>query len=211
QVMALLGHPFSVASDTADAQAKRKEILQHNWINIEGSWLRSGPVLNQLIFREVKATDMIGYLRSIVMTIGELDSLSDVDRECVLFFVKFLNRMDEIAGASLSAASEQASRKSAIRSFLQLFRQLIRSQRIPFTGEPLKGLQVMGVLESRNLDFTNVFILSLNEGAFPAFGNKGSYIPHSIRKAYGLPTTDQDRKSTRLNSSHVKNSYAVLC
>src|SRR5690606_10369453 len=66
QVMALLGHPFSVASDTADAQAKRKEILQHNWINIEGSWLRSGPVLNQLIFREVKATDMIGYLRSIV-------------------------------------------------------------------------------------------------------------------------------------------------
>src|SRR5690606_41312192 len=83
--------------------------------------------------------------------------------------------------------------------------------RIPFTGEPLKGLQVMGVLESRNLDFTNVFILSLNEGAFPAFGSKGSYIPHSIRKAYGLPTTDQDRKSTRLNSSHVKNSYAVLC
>src|SRR5690606_17037893 len=62
--------------------------------------------------------------------------------------------------------------------------------RIPFTGEPLKGLQVMGVLESRNLDFTNVFILSLNEGAFPAFGSKGSYIPHSIRKAYGLPTTD---------------------
>jgi ATP-dependent helicase/DNAse subunit B len=52
----------------------------------------------------------------------------------------------------------------------------------------LKGLQVMGVLETRNLDFRNVFVLSLNEGAFPASSSKGSYIPHNIRKAYGLPT-----------------------
>lgn len=48
----------------------------------------------------------------------------------------------------------------------------MRAEKIPFTGEPLKGLQVMGVLETRNLDFKNVVILSLNEGAFPAFGNK---------------------------------------
>ncbi|MGC1242161.1 MAG: PD-(D/E)XK nuclease family protein, partial [Chryseosolibacter sp.] len=63
-----------------------------------------------------------------------------------------------------------------------------RMQKIPFSGEPLKGLQVMGVLETRNLDFKNVFILSLNEGAFPSSGGKGSYIPHNIRRAYGLPT-----------------------
>ena len=49
----------------------------------------------------------------------------------------------------------------------------LRSEKIPFSGEPLKGLQVMGVLETRNLDFKNVFILSLNEGAFPSKLNKG--------------------------------------
>ena len=54
----------------------------------------------------------------------------------------------------------------------------------------LKGLQVMGVLETRNLDYKNVFILSLNEGAFPSSANKGSYIPFNIRKAYGLPTVE---------------------
>ena len=74
-----------------------------------------------------------------------------------------------------------------IRGFQKLFRQVIQSQKIPFTGEPLKGLQVMGVLETRNLDFDNVFILSLNEGLLPASPRQGSYIPYTLRKAYGLP------------------------
>ncbi|HYC86526.1 MAG TPA: PD-(D/E)XK nuclease family protein, partial [Chryseosolibacter sp.] len=56
--------------------------------------------------------------------------------------------------------------------------------------EPLSGLQIMGVLETRNLDFKNVFLLSLNEGSFPAAAQKGSYIPYNIRKAYGLPTQE---------------------
>ncbi len=57
-------------------------------------------------------------------------------------------------------------------------------------GRALRGLQVMGVLETRNLDFKNVFVLSLNEGAFPSFASRGSYVPHNIRRAYGLPTAD---------------------
>ena len=48
----------------------------------------------------------------------------------------------------------------------------------------------MGVLETRNLDYKNVFVLSLNEGALPSSGNKASYIPYNIRKAYSLPTTE---------------------
>src|SRR5690606_26526978 len=65
-----------------------------------------------------------------------------------------------------------------------------RSQRIPFVGEPLAGLQIMGVLETRNLDFKNVFVLSMNEGSFPSMASTGSYIPYSIRRAYGLPTVE---------------------
>jgi ATP-dependent helicase/DNAse subunit B len=79
---------------------------------------------------------------------------------------------------------------SNLKAFLRLFRQLVKAQKIPFTGEPLKGLQVMGVLETRNLDFKNVFILSLNEGALPSAGGKGSYIPYNIRRAYQLPTVE---------------------
>ena len=64
-------------------------------------------------------------------------------------------------------------------------------QKIPFTGEPLRGLQIMGVLETRNLDFDNVIILSLNEGQLPSPPRQGSYVPHSIRRAYALPTYEQ--------------------
>ena len=72
----------------------------------------------------------------------------------------------------------------------RLIRQLISSTSIPFHGEPAEGLQVMGVLETRNLDFQHVLLLSCNEGNMPRGVNDNSFIPYSIRKAYGLTTID---------------------
>ncbi|MFL2990720.1 MAG: hypothetical protein ACJZZ7_02535 [Cytophagales bacterium] len=66
--------------------------------------------------------------------------------------------------------------------------------RIPFSGEPLKGLQVMGVFESRNLDFDDVFILNMNEGNFPKSSFNVSFIPFNIRKAFNLDTSDNHDK-----------------
>ena len=72
----------------------------------------------------------------------------------------------------------------------RLVTQLIQSTSIPFHGEPAEGLQVMGVLETRNLDFQHVLLLSCNEGNMPKGVNDTSFIPYSIRKAYGLTTID---------------------
>ncbi len=68
--------------------------------------------------------------------------------------------------------------------------QLIGSMSIPFHGEPAKGLQIMGVLETRNLDFDHLLILSCNEGNMPKGVNDSSFIPHSLRNAYELTTVD---------------------
>ncbi|MCI0474296.1 MAG: PD-(D/E)XK nuclease family protein, partial [Ignavibacteria bacterium] len=73
-------------------------------------------------------------------------------------------------------------------SFWSLLMQLLDTSRINFTGEPLKGMQIMGLLETRNLDFDNVFILSLNEGSLPQGSASSSYIPYNLRKAFGMPT-----------------------
>ena len=62
--------------------------------------------------------------------------------------------------------------------------------KIPFSGEPLSGLQIMGVLESRNLDFDDVYILNMNEGEFPKSKLNISFIPFNIRKAFNLKTLD---------------------
>lgn len=205
QVLALLGHPYVVAADAAVANAKRKEILNRNWVDVPENFLASSIALHRIIFRAIK-NDILSYLREILMNIGGLEAISDFDKEYTFHFLKLLNRMEEVIGTGYSTvplaegmeestlltmtATQRKAKQSALRSFLRLFRQLIQTHKIPFTGEPLKGLQIMGVLETRNLDFKNVFMLSLNEGAFPSSGNKGSYIPFNIRKAYGLPTIE---------------------
>ncbi|MBR1449469.1 MAG: PD-(D/E)XK nuclease family protein [Prevotella sp.] len=72
----------------------------------------------------------------------------------------------------------------------RLINQLMQSTSVPFHGEPAEGLQVMGVLETRNLDFDHVVLLSCNEGNMPRGVSDTSFIPYSIRKAYGLTTID---------------------
>ena len=72
----------------------------------------------------------------------------------------------------------------------RLLSQLIQSTSIPFHGEPAEGIQLMGVLETRNLDFSHLLLLSCNEGNMPKGVNDTSFIPYSLRKAYGLTTID---------------------
>ena len=61
---------------------------------------------------------------------------------------------------------------------------------IPFQGEPLSGLQIMGVLETRALDFDNLIILSMNEGVFPVKKVAATFIPYNLRKGFGMATTE---------------------
>lgn len=72
----------------------------------------------------------------------------------------------------------------------KLIIQLINSTSIPFHGEPAEGIQIMGILETRNLDFDHILILSCNEGNMPKGITDSSFIPYSIRKAYELTTVD---------------------
>ncbi len=77
-----------------------------------------------------------------------------------------------------------------VNTFARLLTQVIEGTTIPFHGEPAVGLQMMGVLETRNLDFDHVLLLSCNEGNLPKGVNDASFIPHAIRKAYGLTTVE---------------------
>ncbi|MCH5312391.1 MAG: PD-(D/E)XK nuclease family protein [Prevotella sp.] len=72
----------------------------------------------------------------------------------------------------------------------RLIFQLVDSTSIPFHGEPAEGVQIMGMLETRNIDFDHVLLLSCNEGSMPKGTNNTSFIPYSIRKAHELTTID---------------------
>ena len=75
-----------------------------------------------------------------------------------------------------------------LKTLSLFFRQLIGSESLSFQGEPLKGLQLMGMLETRVLDFENIILASANEGVLPASNQQNSFIPFDVKVEFGLPT-----------------------
>ena len=83
----------------------------------------------------------------------------------------------------------------------RLIRSVLSSTTVPFHGEPAVGMQIMGLIETRNLDFTNVLLLSAQEGTLPKSGQTASFIPYNIRVAFGL-TTMQDKSAVSSYNFH---------
>ena len=90
----------------------------------------------------------------------------------------------------LNALIESGDLQVTDQTLQRLTTQIIQQTSIPFHGEPIEGIQVMGVLETRNIDFDHVLLLSCNEGNMPRGVNDSSFIPHSIRQAYELTTVE---------------------
>ncbi|MDD5862449.1 MAG: PD-(D/E)XK nuclease family protein [Prevotella sp.] len=105
------------------------------------------------------------------------------------FFQEALFRMYTLINR-LCALIDAGDLTEDLNIWQRLLGQLIKTTSIPFHGEPVVGTQVMGVLETRNLDFDHVLLLSTNEGNMPKSVNDSSFIPYAIRKAFGLTTID---------------------
>ncbi|MCB0820763.1 MAG: PD-(D/E)XK nuclease family protein, partial [Bacteroidetes bacterium] len=94
----------------------------------------------------------------------------------------------------MNSMQQLFSNTGNFKTFNALFRQQLRSATLPFVGEPLEGLQIMGLLEARNLDFKNLIMLSVNENVVPKAKTNNSFIPLDIAVGFGLPTY-RDRDS----------------
>ena len=127
---------------------------------------------------------LITYLLDVLRTIGtHAKELNDpLFHESLYRTYTLLNRLQDL----IIAGDLQVD----IITLERLIQQLIQTTSIPFHGEPAEGIQVMGVLETRNLDFDHILFLSCNEGKLPKGVNDSSFIPYSLRKAYGLTTVE---------------------
>lgn len=95
-------------------------------------------------------------------------------------FYTLFNQLSELLG--------MYSFVNNLKSLQSLYKELLSSETLDFQGEPLQGLQIMGMLESRNLDFETVIITSVNEGILPSGKSNNSFIPFDLKKTFGLPT-----------------------
>ena len=138
----------------------------------------SCPGIMELVFRP--AGEKTGqYLLSVVSAIA-VSIKNDPEMALELDFAK------EYYMAVRSLERNSLPVKQA--TYFKLLEQITASMSVPFNGEPLKGLQIMGPLETRALDFEHVVILSCNEGVFPRRSVSSSFIPPELRRGFGLPT-----------------------
>ncbi len=127
---------------------------------------------------------LLQHIASLIKQVG-IATKQDGDaltQESVFRMFTILNRL-----AALADSGDLLVDNTTLR---RLVSQLVGAASIPFHGEPVVGVQIMGVLETRNIDFDNVLLLSCNEGNMPKGVNDSSFIPYSIRKAHGLTTID---------------------
>jgi ATP-dependent helicase/nuclease subunit B len=125
------------------------------------------------------------FLNIINQTENDKLSFTGVEKEYIFVFNRSFNRL-----ASLIVENEFLSSLQTLKS---LYKQIIGTSSTPFIGEPLQGLQIMGVLETRTLDFENVIILGVNEGVLPSGKSVNSFIPNDLKRHNEMPLyTDKD-------------------
>ena len=136
----------------------------------------SGGLL-QAIF--CKADDKAAYLKDIILRIARAireDSSRAMELEFAMHSYRTVTRLGEL------------NPPVSDKTWWKLLMQLLSGDAVPFKGEPLEGMQIMGPLETRALDFDKLVILSCNEGMFPRKSVAPSFIPPELRKGFGLPT-----------------------
>ena len=147
-----------------------------------------GPAneLTELLFKKWNETP-IQVLESISQillyikaNLGNDNEEEKITKAFVFSIFKVINKLISYYSATVTT--------NAIDTLQAIYKQVIDVAEVSFEGEPLNGLQIMGVLESRVLDFETVIITSVNEGTFPAGKNMNSFIPYDVKRELGLPT-----------------------
>ncbi|RED93206.1 PD-(D/E)XK nuclease family protein [Marinoscillum furvescens] len=178
----LLEHPLVFAMEEKAIQSLIAEIKKRNLITLYADDLN----LEHPIFKHIfhKPDDAFEYLLGLLKQLYDYwkDQEHDLEQEFISRFYEHIAQLKKMMGDRAEELSYDF--------LIKLFRRLARTLKIPFTGEPLGGLQIMGILETRNLDFENVFVLNMNEDSWPAAPRSGSFIPYNIRKAFDLPVHD---------------------
>ena len=170
----LMAHPYA-------RHLQEVHLKEMNDVHLKGVHLK-GVHLSQVHQEGIAA--LLQHIATLVKQVGiatkqEGDALT---QESVFRMFTILNRL-----AALADSGDLLVDNTTLR---RLVSQLVGAASIPFHGEPVIGVQIMGVLETRNIDFDNVLLLSCNEGNMPKGVNDSSFIPYSIRKAHGLTTID---------------------
>ena len=188
-VSKILKHPYT--RQLSDHATRLERVLtKTNRFYPLPSELKKDDFLTILFTPQSNIRELCDYLLRLIKSIsilyrkeGEYDDIfNQLYRESIFQSHLKINRL-----YSLIESGELSVRTDTLK---RLITKVLTASNIPFHGEPAIGLQIMGVLETRNLDFRNLIMLSLNEGQLPKAGGESSFIPYNLRKAFGMTTIE---------------------
>ncbi|MBO4658386.1 MAG: PD-(D/E)XK nuclease family protein [Prevotella sp.] len=193
-VNAVLRHPYAMFISTKATEVIEDITKRHRYYPRRDELSKDDGL--RLLFRDLSQNNgshtyneletinewLLELLKGIAIEAHQQKPDSPFDHESIFRVYTLMNKM-----SGLVKAGDLMTDKV---TYFRLIKQVISATRVPYHGEPAVGLQVMGVLETRNLDFNHLLVLSCNEGNMPQGANLSSFIPQSIRKAYGLSTID---------------------
>lgn len=189
-VAAFLSHPLTGITEQMRARIQQK-LLAEQLAEVPLLRLQSQKGLLALFFTRIgSGTEAINALQGVFKWILEKQladkTLRQTEADLFVAVLKELNRLHDALAAYLPGLVGSKE----LLFVLSLIQKAVQGISVPLTGEPLQGIQVMGLLESRSLDFEHIYILGVNEGLLPQTSISPSFIPDSIRRAYGLPVIE---------------------
>lgn len=185
----VLSHPLVRTFAPRECEALLSEMMDKRMFNLSSEYITSNYPLLKPVFVAVKnvqdADSVFDYTYSLVSYIIEKLSAIKSGSIEISFLLRYRQALEELhvlTGKYTVSMSEN--------TFFHLLERAISSETVNFVGEPLTGLQIMGVLETRALDFDNIILLSMNERVFPRKHYSRSFIPDALRRGYGLSTIE---------------------
>ncbi|MCL1867484.1 MAG: PD-(D/E)XK nuclease family protein [Paludibacter sp.] len=189
-VLNILNHRYLSENFNTFFSFIKNKIIVENKIYVENSLFAENKLLTLIFSGQKDENNFLDYLLKIILKIRQQWDNSDnenienqLDSDFLYQYYLTFNRISEIL------KTRAGKIKMSLETLIQLLRRLTQGLTVPFEGEPLAGLQLMGVLETRLLDFENVIITNFNEGVFPKREQAGSFISQSLRHAFGLPVS----------------------
>ena len=184
QVAAVLKHPYAAWLSAGESANLLAMLNKQSVLFPSDDVFSCNDFLAQLFTFCSTSMELTRYLSGVIERIGSFQSDSPLFAESVYNAYTLVGRVGTIQETvpAFSVSKDTYSR---------LLRQLMRSKSIPFHGEPAIGLQVMGLLETRNLDFDNVIMLSVNEGQMPRVSMNNTFIPYTLRSLHSMTTIEK--------------------
>ena len=185
-VLKLLRHPYSVYLFSREhLQAVQQEIQQKNMVFVKAKDLSVADALLQEFLTPWDSPMAFRVMQALIDQLKEtlISDKASLASEVLFQFQKCLKQL----GNYIIESQESWD----VKTLKIIFYQLIGKESIPFRGEPLKGLQLMGLLETRTLDFKKLIILSVNEEKLPAGKSNNSFIPFVLKKYFRMPTHEE--------------------